>query len=90
MIMRLISAFCEAIIADSRADFCGLIGSETKALKFRQRLLKKGFSQKELEKLKCPVGLSALKSKKPMKIAVSITAQLLLYRDSIHERLLHS
>jgi len=61
--------------------YCGLIGSAIKGLKFRQRLMKKGYKQQELERLKCPVGLFSLKSKKPMEIAVSISAELLQLRD---------
>jgi xanthine dehydrogenase accessory factor len=58
-----------------------LIGSATKGLKFKQRLLKKGYKQQELEALTCPVGLKLLKSKKPMEIAVSMSAELLQLRD---------
>lgn len=72
---------CEAILSRPDSQYCGLIGSSTKGLKFRQRLLKKGFKQNELEKLVCPVGLTTIKSKKPMEIAVSIGAELLQLRD---------
>ena len=73
--------FCEAILSRADSRYCGLIGSATKGLKFRQRLLKKSFTQQELEQLTCPIGLSGLKSKKPMEIAVSISAELLRLRD---------
>jgi len=72
---------CEAILSRGDSRYCGLIGSATKGLKFRQRLMKKGYVQQELEQLTCPVGLSSLKSKKPMEIAVSISAELLQLRD---------
>jgi xanthine dehydrogenase accessory factor len=45
--------------------------------------MKKGYKQQELESLTCPVGLKHLKSKKPMEIAVSISAELLQLRDEL-------
>ena len=72
---------CEAILARGDSLYCGLIGSRTKGLKFRQRLLKKGFAQDELTHLSCPTGLQHLKTKKPMEVAVSIVAELLLLRE---------
>ena len=72
---------CEAILARGDSVYCGVIGSRTKSIKFRQRLLKKGFSQDEFSQLTCPMGLSDLKTKKPMEIAVSVVAELLMLRD---------
>lgn len=72
---------CEAILSRGDSRYCGLIGSATKGLKFRQRLIKKGYKPQELDALSCPVGLARLKSKKPMEIAVSISAELLQLRD---------
>lgn len=78
---------CEAVLARRDSQYCGLIGSETKNLKFKQRLLKKGFSQKELKHLSCPMGLSSIKTKHPMEIAVSIIARLLELKNKIkHEK----
>ena len=59
---------CESIISRGDSAYCGLIGSATKGLKFRQRLLKKDYKQQELETLSCPVGLSSLKSKNQWKL----------------------
>ena len=72
---------CEAILSRKDSRYCGLIGSATKGLKFRQRLMKKGYTQQELEGLRCPAGLTSLKSKKPMEIAISMVAELLQLRD---------
>jgi len=74
---------CEAIISRSDSQYCGLIGSTTKGLKFRQRFVRKGFNKQELDKLICPVGLGDIKSKKPMEIAVSVCAELLQIRDKV-------
>lgn len=72
---------CEAILARGDCIYCGVIGSRTKGIKFRQRLQKKGFSHSEYSRLICPMGLSDLKTKKPMEIAISIVAELLILRD---------
>lgn len=53
--------------------FLGLIGSETKAAKFRLRLQQKGISS---ERLVCPIGLFKA-GKHPAEVAVSAVAQLL-------------
>ena len=68
---------CESILSRNDSRYCGLIGSKTKALKFKQRMQKKGFSLQELDKLNCPMGLASIKTKNPMEIAVSIVAELL-------------
>ena len=63
-----------------RADhrFVGLIGSETKAAKFRARLARKGIDSTPLV---CPVGLFK-SGKHPADVAVSAVAQLLQLRDA--------
>lgn len=82
---------CEAILARGDASYCGVIGSRTKGIKFRQRLHKKGFSLAELSSLTCPMGLTEVKTKKPMEIAISITAELLILRDSpSHQRAINT
>ncbi len=73
---------CEAILSRKKSNYCGLIGSVTKRHKFKQRLLKKGFSEEELKRLSCPMGLSSIKTKKPMEIAVSVIATLLVLKTN--------
>lgn len=72
---------CEAIISRRDSRYCGLIGSSSKSLKFKHRLLKKGFNTEELKQLSCPMGLSSIKVKNPMEIAVLITAKLLIIKE---------
>ena len=68
----------ERVLRRSDVAFLGLIGSETKAAKFRLRLQRKGVST---ERLVCPIGL--LKAgKHPAEVAVSAVAQLLERRAS--------
>ena len=57
--------------------FFGMIGSSTKALKFRQRLSAMGYTEAQIARLNCPVGIGEIHSKLPAAIAISIAAQLL-------------
>ncbi len=68
---------CEAILARPDVRYCGLIGSKSKAAKFRNRLSRKGYSMKEIGQLTSPIGLNLGAGKKPMEVAVSIASQLL-------------
>jgi xanthine dehydrogenase accessory factor len=63
-----------------RADlpFVGLIGSATKWASFRSRLRQRGFSDSELDRVTCPIGLAGIVGKAPEVIAASVAAQLLL------------
>lgn len=58
--------------------FIGLIGSRTKWASFRSRLRERGFSEAELERITCPIGLPGIVGKQPGVIAASVVAQLLL------------
>lgn len=58
--------------------FIGLIGSRTKWASFRSRLRERGFSESELERITCPIGLPGIAGKQPGVIAASVVAQLLL------------
>lgn len=60
-----------------RGNRVGLIGSATKAARFRQRLLQAGISAAQLEQLQCPVGRAGIPGKLPMEIAVAIAAELI-------------
>ena len=68
-----------------RADlrFIGLIGSRTKWASFRHRLAERGFSEAELDRVTCPIGLPGITDKAPEVIAASVVAQLLLF-DAQH------
>ncbi len=67
----------EAILSRDDVRFCGLIGSESKAAKFRNRLARKQFSKPEIARLTSPIGLAQVTGKRPMEIAVSIAGQLI-------------
>jgi xanthine dehydrogenase accessory factor len=57
--------------------FIGLIGSQTKWATFGHRLAARGFSESELARVTCPIGVSGIGGKEPEVIAVSVAAQLL-------------
>jgi len=57
--------------------FIGVIGSDTKARRFRQRLAHRQFSEADIAKMTCPVGLADVPGKRPMEVAVSIAGQMI-------------
>ena len=71
---------CEALLRRDDFAFLGLIGSATKHRRFVQRLSEKGLSERQLERLTCPIGIPGIESKEPGVIAVSVAAQLFSIR----------
>ncbi|HSC66655.1 MAG TPA: xanthine dehydrogenase accessory protein XdhC [Cellvibrio sp.] len=71
-------ALCQQLLRAGEKQFAylGLIGSQTKALRFRKRLGDAGFVAADIEKIYSPIGLPEVKGKLPMEVAVSIAAQL--------------
>lgn len=57
--------------------FIGLIGSATKWASFSNRARERGFTDRELAQVTCPIGLPAITGKEPAVIAASVAAQLL-------------
>lgn len=68
---------CRTLLDANSAASIGLIGSDTKAERFRQRLGHRGFSEEAIGQIRCPVGRSDVPGKRPMEVAVSISAELL-------------
>ncbi|MBO6564291.1 MAG: xanthine dehydrogenase accessory protein XdhC [Pseudomonadales bacterium] len=66
-----------ALLNQTEIDYVGLIGSNTKAKRFFQRMDKDGISQEDQQRCVCPIGMPEVKGKLPMEIAVSIAAQIL-------------
>lgn len=57
--------------------FIGLIGSDRKWQRFRQRLLARGLSPELVDTVHCPIGIGAdARSKEPSAIALFVAAQL--------------
>lgn len=68
---------CQALLKQDDVLTIGLIGSQTKAERFRQRLGHRGYAQTDIDRIRCPVGRSDVPGKRPMEVAVSISAELL-------------
>lgn len=66
----------ENILRHKSFHYLGLIGSKTKAAKFRSRLLRR-FPQELVDRITCPIGIVETSSKVPGVIAVSVAAQLI-------------
>ncbi|MCF2948711.1 xanthine dehydrogenase accessory protein XdhC [Paraglaciecola aquimarina] len=66
-----------------RFSYVGLIGSDTKAKRFKKRLASEHIQPEVIDSLYCPIGLPELKGKLPMEVALSIAAQLqsLFYQE---------
>ena len=72
----------EAILSRGDCRFCGLIGSKSKAAKFKSRLKRKQFSENEIAQLTSPIGLPQIPGKHPVEVAVSIAAQLITLKNA--------
>jgi len=70
-------ALCHALLVRNDFAWLGLIGSQSKAARFRSRLARSGIDAARLSRLVCPIGVSGITSKWPAAIAISIAAQLL-------------
>lgn len=62
-----------------RNDFTyfGLIGSDTKRAKFEHRLRDRGVASETVQRMRCPMGISEVKGKLPVEIAVSIAGEVI-------------
>lgn len=70
-------ALCKAVLERNDHPWVGVIGSNSKSVRFRSRLLREGMSHDQAARLICPIGIGGIESKLPAAIAVSIAAQLL-------------
>ncbi|MCG3859622.1 XdhC family protein [Psychrobacter sp. Ps2] len=62
--------------SDTLTPYIGCIASATKAKRFRDRLMQRGYSEQLVNQLVMPIGLQ-IGGKEPMAVAISIVAQLL-------------
>ncbi len=68
-----------------RDDFAyfGLIGSISKRRSFERRLTQRGYSQVDLKRMTCPIGIDGIAGKQPAHIAISVVAQILCRYDAL-------
>jgi xanthine dehydrogenase accessory factor len=67
----------EAALMREDISFVGMIGSDTKARRFRTRLVHRDFKQQDIHRLVSPVGVLDIPGKRPIEVAVSMAAQLI-------------
>jgi len=67
-------AIAERALKRGDLGYVGVIGSETKAARFRSRLADKGL---DASRLRCPIGIPGLKAKQPRAVAIALAAELL-------------
>jgi xanthine dehydrogenase accessory factor len=66
-----------AILKRNDFAYYGLIGSQTKRVKFEHRLRERGFAPEVLQRMRCPMGLAEVKGKLPIEIAISIAGEVI-------------
>jgi len=71
----------EAVLTRRDAKYCGLIASKSKAVSFKSRLQKKGFTVDELNQLTAPIGDHFKTGNTPMEVAVAAVADVLHIRS---------
>ena len=67
-------ALAESCLRRGDLAYVGVIGSDTKAARFRARLTAKGI---DAAALRCPIGVPGLKAKHPRAVAIALAAELL-------------
>lgn len=78
-------AICHRILSGGGFARLGLIGSATKAARFRSRLGKAGIGAAALDRLVCPVGLASITGKHPARVALSIAAGVAIWQQELDE-----
>lgn len=67
---------CASVLKAGSCSHIGLIGSQTKWARFRSRLKDMGFAEDRINSIQCPVGLTAISGKEPVRVALSVAGQL--------------
>ncbi|HEY6135121.1 MAG TPA: xanthine dehydrogenase accessory protein XdhC [Rubrivivax sp.] len=76
-------AITEAVLRRGDFGFLGLIGSQTKRVRFLRRFEERGITPTTLARMTCPIGLPGITGKEPPVIAVAVVAQLLARSGSM-------
>lgn len=77
----------ESALKHPNLGFIGMIGSTTKAKRFITKLAHRGFTEQQIATLASPIGELGVAGKRPIEVAVSISAQLinLLNHDKVKD-----
>jgi xanthine dehydrogenase accessory factor len=70
-------ALLERLVGRDDLGSLGLIGSATKRRKFERRLRALGHDERVIGRLRCPIGMPAIRAKQPRAIAIAVAAELL-------------
>lgn len=70
-------AIVETALRHHQFGFVGMIGSDTKARRFTTRLANRGISKARQRALVSPVGDTRIPGKRPIEVAISISAQII-------------
>lgn len=81
-------AVVKAVLDRGDAAYLGVIGSLTKARRFRMRLAHQGYCQEHIDFIQCPIGNSSVPGKRPMEVAVSVAAELIAHYHHCRARLI--
>jgi len=69
----------EAALERQDATYIGVIGSQSKARRFRLRLAHRGLTEARIRDLICPIGLEEIPGKRPQEIAISVAGQIIAH-----------
>lgn len=75
--LDIVAACLRRLRSHNDLPYIGLIGSATKWATFRHRLIERGFTEAELSRITCPIGIPGIQGKEPEVIAIAVAAQLL-------------
>jgi xanthine dehydrogenase accessory factor len=73
---------CMRVLQREDFAYCGLIGSASKRRRFERLMAKQDLSASQIERLVCPIGVPGVGGRKPVEIAIAVTAELLQVRDA--------
>jgi xanthine dehydrogenase accessory factor len=75
-----------AALQAQRFAYVGLIGSATKRARFTGAMRRMGIADEIVDRLVCPIGVTAIKDKAPAAIAAATAAQVLIAREAQQAR----
>ncbi len=73
---------CARVLQREDFAYCGLVGSNSKRRRFERLMKKQGLSNRLLERLVCPIGVTGVGGRKPAEIAIAVAAEVLQVRDA--------
>lgn len=78
----------QAILKRGDFAYLGLIASETKWRRFKQRYKHRDIDEALVERMHCPIGLPEVTGKLPMEVAVSVAGQIInCYQANEHQNI---